>query len=149
MYKCRKLRLYNVGTVMTEQQKDIDPLETQEWVEALDSVIDREGVERAHYILEQLVAKARKSGAYLPYSATTAYLNTIPPSREDPIPGDQALEWRIRSLVRWNAMAMVVQANRQEGDVGGHIASFASAATLYDVGFNHFFRAASKEQGGD
>ena len=134
---------------MAEEQKDIDPLETQEWVEALDSVIDREGVERAHYLLEQLVAKARKSGAYLPYSATTAYLNTIPPSREEAIPGDQALEWRIRSLVRWNAMAMVVQANRQEGEVGGHIASFASSATLYDVGFNHFFRAASKDHGGD
>ncbi|HSR61777.1 MAG TPA: pyruvate dehydrogenase (acetyl-transferring), homodimeric type, partial [Gammaproteobacteria bacterium] len=132
-----------------QQEQDIDPLETQEWLEALDSVLDVEGVERAHYILEQLVAKARKSGAYLPFSATTAYLNTIPPSKEEKSPGDHALEWRIRSLVRWNAMAMVVKANRKSGGLGGHIASFASSATLYDVGFNHFFRASNEKQWGD
>lgn len=128
---------------------DIDPLETQEWLEALESVLENEGVERAHFILEQLVAKARKSGAVLPYSANTAYLNTIPTSKEKRSPGDPALEWRIRSLVRWNALATVIQANKREGDVGGHIASFASSATLYDVGFNHFFRAATDEHGGD
>ena len=134
---------------MTEQQKDIDPQETQEWVEALDSILAREGVERAHYILEQLIAKARKSGAYLPYTANTAYLNTIPPGKEEPSPGDPGIEWRIRSLVRWNAMAMVVKANRTNSELGGHIASFASSATLYDVGFNHFFRASNKDHGGD
>jgi pyruvate dehydrogenase E1 component len=96
-----------------------------------------------------LVAKARQSGAYLPFSATTAYLNTIPPSREERSPGDPGIEWRIRSLVRWNAMAMVVKANRISTELGGHIASFASSATLYDVGFNHFFRAPTENHGGD
>ena len=134
---------------MAEQQKDIDPEETREWLEALESLLEIEGVDRAHFILEQLIAKARKSGAYLPYSANTAYLNTIPPSREERSPGDPGIEWRIRSLVRWNAMAMVVQANRKNSELGGHIASFGSSATLYDVGFNHFFRAPTEKQGGD
>ena len=134
---------------MSKQEKDIDPQETQEWLEALDSMLEREGIERGHFILEQLVARARKSGAYLPYSANTAYLNTIPPSREEKTPGDPGLEWRIRSLIRWNAMAMVVQANRKSSELGGHIASFASSATLYDVGFNHFFHAPSEDHGGD
>ena len=134
---------------MSEQEKDIDPQETQEWIEALDSMLEKEGIERGHFILEQLVAKARKSGAYLPYSANTAYLNTIPPAREEKSPGDAGLEWRIRSLIRWNAMAMVVRANRISSELGGHIASFASSATLYDVGFNHFFHAPSEDHGGD
>ena len=134
---------------MTDNPNDIDSLETQEWIEALDSVIAVEGTERAHYLLEQLIAKARKSGAYLPYSANTAYLNTIPPSREERSPGDPGMEWRIRSLVRWNALATVIKANRNNPGLGGHIASFASSATLYDVGFNHFFRAATEDQGGD
>lgn len=130
-------------------EEDLDSLETQEWLEALESVLEKEGVDRAHYILERLVAKARKSGAYLPYSATTAYLNTIPANKEERSPGDTEMERRIRSLVRWNALAMVVQANRKSSELGGHIASFASSATLYDVGFNHFFRAATEKQGGD
>ena len=134
---------------MPKQINDIDPQETQEWLEALDSMLMHEGIERGHFILEKLIAKARKSGAYLPYSATTAYLNTIPPSREEKSPGDAGLEWRIRSLVRWNAMAMVVRANQKSGELGGHIASFASSATLYDVGFNHFFHAPDKNHGGD
>lgn len=134
---------------MSEKEQDIDPQETQEWLEALDSLLEREGVERGHFILEQLVARARRSGAYLPFSANTAYLNTIPTQREEKSPGDHALEWRIRSLVRWNAMAMVVKANQNEDGLGGHIASFASSATLYDVGFNHFFHAPSENHGGD
>jgi len=134
---------------MSDQEKDIDPQETQEWLEALDSMLEHEGIERSHFILEQLIARARKSGAYLPYSANTAYLNTIPPSREAKSPGDAGIEWRIRSLVRWNAMAMVVKANRKSSELGGHIASFASSATLYDVGFNHFFHAPTKDHGGD
>ncbi len=129
--------------------QDLDPLETQEWLEALDSVLVNDGVERAHYLLEKLVAKARKSGANLPYSATTAYLNTIPTNLEARTPGDTEMETRIRSLVRWNALAMVVRANRKSSELGGHIASFASSATLYDVGFNHFFRAATDKQAGD
>ena len=134
---------------MPEKIIDIDSQETQEWLEALDSVMAQVGIERAHYLLEQLIAKARKSGAYLPYSANTAYLNTIPPSREERAPGDPGMEWRIRSLIRWNALAMVVRANRFSAELGGHIASFASSATLYDVGFNHFFRAATEQQGSD
>ena len=135
--------------IQRETPTDIDPQETQEWVEALEAVLEQEGVERAHFLLEQLIDKARRSGAYLPYSANTAYLNTIPPSKEEKSPGDPAMEWRLRSLVRWNAMAMVVQANRKNGELGGHIASFASAATLYDVAFNHFFHAPTDDHGGD
>ena len=128
---------------------DLDPQETHEWVESLESVIEREGPDRAHFLLEKLIDKARRSGAYLPYTANTAYMNTIPVSTQRPIPGDQAIEHTIRSVIRWNAAAIVVHANRKSSELGGHIASFASAATLYDVGFNHFFRAPNDENKGD
>jgi pyruvate dehydrogenase E1 component len=128
---------------------DADPQETREWLDSLDAVIEREGPARANFLLEQLVARARSSGAYIPYNANTAYKNTIPPEREQRSPGDAELEHRIRSLVRWNAMATVVRANKESSELGGHIASFASAATLYDVGFNHFFRAANDKFLGD
>ncbi|MGH8727245.1 MAG: pyruvate dehydrogenase (acetyl-transferring), homodimeric type [Burkholderiales bacterium] len=128
---------------------DVDPDESQEWLDALDSVLEYEGPERAHYLLEKLIDKARRSGAYIPHSANTAYLNTIPPAQEERSPGNHELEHRIRSYVRWNALAMVVHANKNELDLGGHIASFASAATLYDVGFNHFWHAPSENHGGD
>ncbi|MBI4951945.1 MAG: pyruvate dehydrogenase (acetyl-transferring), homodimeric type [Myxococcales bacterium] len=127
---------------------DVDPQETREWLEALTAVLDREGPARAHFLIEQLIAKARRSGAYLPFSASTAYVNTIPVERQPPLPGDFDLEQRIRRYVRWNAMAMVVRANRHT-NVGGHIASFASAAMLYDIGYNHFWRARSDARGGD
>ncbi|MGV6857454.1 MAG: pyruvate dehydrogenase (acetyl-transferring), homodimeric type [bacterium] len=128
---------------------DVDVTETQEWLDALDAVIEKEGVERAHFLLERLIDSARRSGANLPFSANTAYVNTIPPHREAHSPGDQALEARIRSYIRWNAAAMVVRANRKSSELGGHIASFASSATLYDIGFNHFWRADSAGHGGD
>jgi pyruvate dehydrogenase E1 component len=128
---------------------DIDPDESQEWLEAFDSVLEYEGPERAHYLLEKLIDKARRSGVYFPHSANTAYINTIPPALEERSPGNHELEHRIRSYVRWNALAMVVHANKNDLDLGGHIASFASAATLYDVGFNHFWHAASENHGGD
>ncbi len=128
---------------------DPDPEETREWLEALEAVIEREGPQRAHHLLEALIDKSRRSGAYIPYSPNTAYVNTIPPQAEARSPGDHALEWRIRSLIRWNAIAMVVQANRAHDGVGGHIASFASAATLYDVGFNHFWRGPEHASGPD
>jgi len=128
---------------------DIDPQETQEWIDALEAVLEADGPERAHQLLESLIDKARRSGAYLPYSANTAYVNTIPTHMEPVYPGDSELEHRIRSYIRWNAMAMVVKANRVSAELGGHIATFASAATLYDVGFNHFWRAPSHEHGGD
>ncbi len=130
-------------------QTDIDPEETQEWIESLDSVLEREGPERAHFLLERLIDKTRRSGVYLPFSAKTAYVNTIPLTQQRPIPGDQAIEHSIRSVIRWNAAAMVVHANRKSSELGGHIASFASAATLYDVGFMHFFRAPTEEHKGD
>ena len=128
---------------------DIDPQETQEWLDALEAVLENEGVERAHFLLERLIDKARRSGAYLPFTANTAYVNTIPVQQQERFPGDRAMERRIRSFVRWNAMAMVVQANRLSTELGGHISSFASSATLVDVGYNHFFRARDKDHGGD
>ena len=128
---------------------DIDAVETQEWIESLQSVIERDGIERAHHLLTSLMNHARESGTGLPFSVTTPYINTIPESRAEHTPGDPAIEWRIRSLIRWNALAMVVQANRLSSELGGHIASFASAATLYDVGFNHFWHAANETHGGD
>ncbi len=131
-----------------EQQPDIDPQETQEWLDALDSVIANAGGERAHFLLEILIEKARRSGAYLPYTATTAYINSIPVGKEVRSPGNNAIENRIRSYVRWNAMAMVLRANKNT-NVGGHIASFASAATLYDIGYNHFWHAPSEGHDGD
>ncbi len=134
---------------MVDRSPDIDPEETAEWLDALDSVIRTEGVERGHYLIERLIDKARRSGVHLPYSAATAYLNTIPKSEEPPMPGEPGLEHRIRSIIRWNAMAMVVQANRELSGLGGHIASFASAATLYDVGFNHFFHGPEHPDGPD
>ena len=131
------------------EMTDIDAIETREWIESLQSVIERDGVERAHHLLTSLMDHARESGTGLPFSVTTPYINTIPESRAEHTPGDPAIEWRIRSLIRWNALAMVVQANRLSSELGGHIASFASAATLYDVGFNHFWHAANETHGGD
>ena len=128
---------------------DLDPTETQEWIDALKGVLENEGPERAHFLLEKLVDVARRSGGYLPFSAQTAYINSIPPHMEAKSPGNHELEHRIRSIIRWNAMAMVIRANKHSSELGGHIASFASAATLYDVGFNHFFHAPSETHGGD
>jgi pyruvate dehydrogenase E1 component len=128
---------------------DPDSLETQEWLEALQSVLEREGPERAHFLLETLVEKARRSGAYIPFSLNTAYLNTIPPHLEERSPGDHALEARIRAVCRWNAMVMVAKANKSDDELGGHIASFASVGTLFGIGFNHFWHAPHEGHGGD
>ena len=128
---------------------DIDPQETQEWLDAISSVLENEGTERAHFLLETLIDKARRSGAYLPYNATTAYVNSIPSHLQAKHPGDTAMARKIRALVRWNAIMTVLRANEKSPGVGGHIASFQSAATLYDTGFNHFFRAANENFGGD
>jgi pyruvate dehydrogenase E1 component len=105
--------------------------------------------ERAHYILERMVDETRRAGGHIPFQPTTAYVNTIPPHMEAKSPGDAALEWKIRAILRWNAMATVVRANRKPGELGGHISSFASSATLYDVGFNHFWRAPNANHPGD
>ena len=130
-------------------REDLDPQETREWKEALEEVIERDGPERAHFLMDALVDKARRSGTYLPFNATTAYVNTIPPHQEAQRKGDPSLERRIKSIIRWNAMAMVVRANRSGGNLGGHIATYQSQATLMEIGFNHFFRAPSESHGGD
>ena len=127
---------------------DPDPQETREWLDALAGVMSAEGPDRAHWLIEQLIDAARQRGAWLPFSANTQYINTIPTDAQPRLPGDPEIEHRIRSYVRWNAMAMVLRANKHT-NVGGHIASFASAADLYDVGFNHFWRAPTAEHGGD
>ena len=128
--------------------QDLDPVETQEWLESIDSVLRAEGPERAHFLLERLIDYTRRSGAYLPFKPNTAYVNTIPTGSEPEYPGNRALERRIEAYIRWNAMAMVVQANRKSSEYGGHLSSYASSATLYEVGFNHFWRAPSREAPG-
>jgi pyruvate dehydrogenase E1 component len=127
----------------------LDDEEIQEWLESLDSVLQSSGPEVAMEILERLRAHATVAGLNLPFSANTPYANTIPVHLQPPFPGDQALERRIKSLIRWNALAMVVRANKHENGIGGHISTYASAATLYEVGFNHFFRARSEKFEGD
>ncbi|MGH8265097.1 MAG: pyruvate dehydrogenase (acetyl-transferring), homodimeric type, partial [Steroidobacteraceae bacterium] len=136
---------------MSDIQKleDLDPLETQEWIESINSVLKVHGPERAHYLLERLIDQTRRSGAYLPFRPNTAYVNTIAPGNEPEYPGNRALERRIEAYIRWNALAMVVQANRQSSEYGGHISTYASSATLYEVGFNHFWRAPSDKHPGD
>ncbi|HMZ29683.1 MAG TPA: pyruvate dehydrogenase (acetyl-transferring), homodimeric type, partial [Thauera aminoaromatica] len=135
-----------ISTVLP--QTDTDAQETKEWLDALAAVVEHEGPERAHYLIETLIATARQEGVNIPYSATTEYINTIPAERQPPYPGDPDLEIKIHSYIRWNAMAMVVRANK-DTNVGGHIASFASAAALYDVGFSHFWHAPSEAHDGD
>jgi pyruvate dehydrogenase E1 component len=130
-------------------ENDPDALETREWLDALEAVLEREGPGRAHYLLERLIDKARRSGAYIPFSANTAYINTIPTQLEERTPGDVALEERIRSVCRWNAMVMVAKANRNDDELGGHIASFASVGTLFGVGQNQFWNAPHEGHGGD
>ena len=130
-------------------QMDQDPIETKEWLDALQSVLQREGPERAHQLIESLVEKARMSGAFIPFSPNTPYLNTIPVDLEERSPGNHELEWKIRSLLRWNAMALVVNANKEHSGIGGHIASYASAATLYEIGFNHFWKGPDHPDGQD
>ena len=130
-------------------EDDIDQQETQEWLDAFESVMENDGVERAHYLFERMIDKARRLGAYLPYKANTAYVNTIPTYHELRRPGNPAIEHKVKALMRWNALAMVVKANRTSSELGGHIASFASVATMFDIGFNHFFHAPTKDHGGD
>ncbi|SNC71595.1 pyruvate dehydrogenase (acetyl-transferring), homodimeric type [Polynucleobacter victoriensis] len=127
---------------------DVDPIETKEWIDALNGVIEKEGVERAAYLIDEQISHARVNGVVQPFHAETPYINTIPVEKQAKLPGDQEIEHRIRSYTRWNAMALVLKANK-DTNVGGHISSFQSAATLYDVGFNHFWHAPSDKHGGD
>ncbi|MEW6763330.1 MAG: pyruvate dehydrogenase (acetyl-transferring), homodimeric type, partial [Pseudomonadota bacterium] len=128
---------------------DPDTLETQEWLDALEAVIEHEGTERAHYLMERMVDLARRRGAHIPFSSNTAYVNTIPAHLNVNCPGNLEYEERLRSWMRWNAMAMVVKANRADGDLGGHISSFASLANMLGIGFNHFWHAPTDDHGGD
>ncbi|NIA00320.1 pyruvate dehydrogenase (acetyl-transferring), homodimeric type [Massilia sp. CCM 8734] len=128
---------------------DPDTLETKEWLDALEAVIENEGTDRAHYLMERMVDLARRRGAHIPFSSNTAYVNTIPTHLEEHCPGNLEYEERLRSWMRWNAMAMVVKANRADGDLGGHISSFASLANMLGIGFNHFWRAPTADHGGD
>ena len=139
------------NSVITQvvNEGDIDPLETSEWLESLSDVIKKDGNHRAHYLIKELINKAYMEGANIPYTQNTPYINTIPVSEEKKSNGDQNIERRIRSLIRWNAAAMVVRANKKFPELGGHIGTFASAATLYDVGMNHFWRAKNNKFGGD
>jgi len=128
---------------------DIDPQETLEWQESLRAVLDNQGPDRTHFIVEKMMDFARRNGVKIPYKQTTSYLNTIPVSQQAKFTGDRAIERRIKSLIRWNAMAMVVRANQETPGIGGHISTYASVATLYEIGFNHFFRGPEHESGGD
>src|SRR4051812_18062667 len=131
------------------QRTDVDPQETREWLEALDAVVEHDGADRAKHLLERVVGHAQVSGAAPAPAGTTPYLNTIPPQREPEYPVDYDLERRVRSIMRWNSIATVLQANKESSELGGHIASYQSAAVLYEVGFNHFWHAPSESHGGD
>ena len=135
--------------IMAQAANDPDVMETQEWLDALESVIDHEGPERAHYLMERMMDLARRRGADVPFSSNTAYVNTIPAHLGAHCPGNLEYEERLRSWMRWNAMAMVVKANRVDGDLGGHLSSFASLANMLGIGFNHFWHAPNENHGGD
>ena len=128
---------------------DLDTVETSEWHDALKAVQQHRGSERAGFLLNAVVDQARRDGLYVPRSLTTAYKNTIAPEAEEKSPGDRAIEHRLRSIIRWNAMAIILRANKESSELGGHIASFQSAATLYDIGFGHFWHAPTATHGGD
>ena len=128
---------------------DPDPIETAEWLDALEAVLEHRGTERTNFLVGRVVDRARRDGIFVPQSLTTAYCNTIPPEREERSTGDRAIEHRVRSIIRWNALAIILRANKESSELGGHIASFQSAATLYDIGFGHFWHAPSDTHGGD
>ena len=134
---------------MSEKHKDTDPQETQEWLESIDDALEEHGFDRARFLLEQLIEHAQAKGARLPFNTNTPFINTILPSEQPEYPGDRQLERRIKSIIRWNAMAMVVRANTNTPGIGGHISTYASSATLYEVAFNHFFKGLDDPSGGD
>src|SRR5688572_6776335 len=135
--------------IVRRETPDFDQIETGEWLDSLTYVIRHRGAERVNTLLAELRNHAQQAGIRVAFSANTPYLNTIPTEQQPVYPGNREIEWRIRSLARWNALAMVVRANREQAGIGGHISTYASAATLYEVGFNHFFRAKGKDHDGD
>ncbi len=128
---------------------DVDPMETQDWVDSIESVLDTDGEERAHYLIEKVIERAHRDGVKIPFSGTTEYINTIPADKQPRYPGNSELEHKIRSYTRWNAMALIVKANMEDSSIGGHIASYASLATMWEVGFNHFWKGSNENQEGD
>src|SRR3989449_5815409 len=141
--------MHDVFDEFKHQLPDIDPEETQEWIESLDELVRIAGTERARFVLYKLLKRARMLHVGLPPLTQTRYINTISPEQEPYFPGDEEMELRIRRLIRWNAVAMVVRANHHYEGIGGHLATYASAASLYEVGFNHFFRGKDDGQPGD
>ena len=134
---------------MLKKHQDIDPQETEEWIESIEDTLEEHGYERTRFLLEKLIDYAQKKGARLPFNTTTPFLNTILPEQQPEYPGNRVLERKIKTIVRWNAMAMVAKANKEKPGIGGHISTFASAATLYEVAFNHFFKGPDHPSGQD
>ena len=134
---------------MAENYKDIDSLETKEWIESIEDALEEHGYERTRFLLETLIDFAQSKGARLPFNTSTPFVNTILPGQQPEYPGNRDIERKIKSIVRWNAMAMVTAANKETPGIGGHISTFASAATLYEVAFNHFFKGAEHPNGQD
>src|SRR5439155_854147 len=145
----RDPEMHDVFDEFKHQLPDIDPQETQEWIESLDELVRIAGTERARFVLYKLLKRARQLHVGLPPLTQTRYINTISPEQEPFFPGDEAMELRIRRLIRWNAAAMVLRANHDYPGIGGHLATYASAASLYEVGFNHFFRGKDDGKAGD
>ena len=139
----------SAGQAPSKEAAELELTETREWRESLDYVLQQSGPERVARLLRELQVHARKAGVDIPFTANTPYINTIPAEKQPPYPGSREIERRIKSLIRWNAMAMVVRANRESSGIGGHISTYASAATLYEVGFNHFFRGREGGREGD
>src|ERR671914_1432409 len=141
--------MHEVFDQFKQQLPDIDPVETQEWIDSLDAVVEQAGPDRARYLVHKLMKRARQLQVGLPPLVQTRYINTISPEQEPYFPGDEAIELRIRRMIRWNALAMVLRANTRFEGIGGHLSTYASAASLYEVGFNHFFRGKDAPGGGD
>jgi len=137
------------GEHYVEQTLDVDPVETAEWIDSLEYVLNHRGSQRAKYLLSVLDQKARQAGVDIPTASNTPYINTIHVEKQPPYPGNREIERRIKSIIRWNAMAMVTRANRQADGIGGHISTYASAATLYEVAFNHFLKGRGAGFDGD
>ena len=134
---------------MSNPYIDSDPQETQEWIESVDDALEEHGYERTRFLLEKLIDHAQTQGARLPFNTNTPYINTILPIQQPAYPGDRKTERTIKSIVRWNAMAMVSKANNETPGIGGHISTYASAANLYEVAFNHFFKGSNHPSGPD
>ena len=138
-----------LGDDYIHQLPDTDPTETQEWLDSFDQVVAAEGPDRARFLMAKLLERAHETSVGVPGAVTTPYVNTIPAEEQPEFPGDANLERRIRRFIRWNAAVMVIKANHREKGIGGHLSTFASSATLYEIGFNHFFRGRNAPGGGD